>query len=482
MSKTITLAPVTRIEGHAKVSIMLDDAGNVADTQVNVVELRGFEKFCIGRPVEELTRIVTSICGVCPWSHHLASAKANDAVFGVTPPPTGRKLRELCNAIAYTEEHILHFFFLAGADFVMGPDADYAVRNVLGIAQANPEIGKRVVHNRHLGARMLNIISGKSIHPVTAVPGGFSKPLLEEERQQMLAMASEVLDFAKFAMAFAKESIFPKYLEAIKSLGVITTGFLGTVTEDGTLNLYDGKLRLMKPDGSFTDFAYDRYTDYISEKTLPWSYLKFPYAKLWGEGFDMDLASPKGIYRTNTLARLNVADRMATPLAQKEFEEFRKAFGRPAQLTLLYNYARLIELLYNAELAVELLNDPEITGKETRVPVKPRAARGVGCVEAPRGTLIHDYETDAEGMVTNVNLIVGTTHNNAPINMSVKQAAQSLIKGGKYDQGILNRVEMAIRAYDPCLSCATHALDGRLPVAVEIRDAHGALLDVYANC
>ncbi len=482
MSKTITLAPVTRIEGHAKVSIMLDDAGNVADTQVNVVELRGFEKFCIGRPVEELTRIVTSICGVCPWSHHLASAKANDAVFGVTPPPTGRKLRELCNAIAYTEEHILHFFFLAGADFVMGPDADYAVRNVLGIAQANPEIGKRVVHNRHLGARMLNIISGKSIHPVTAVPGGFSKPLLEEERQQMLAMAVEVLDFAKFAMAFAKESIFPKYLEAIKSLGVITTGFLGTITDDGTLNLYDGKLRLMKPDGSFTDFAYDQYTDYISEKVLPWSYLKFPYAKLWGEGFDMDLSSPKGIYRTNTLARLNVADKMATPLAQKEFEEYRKAFGRPAQATLLYNYARLIELLYNAELSVQLLNDPEITGKETRVPVKPRAARGVGCVEAPRGTLIHDYETDAEGMVTNVNLIVGTTHNNAPINMSVKQAAQSLIKGGKYDQGILNRVEMAIRAYDPCLSCATHALDRRLPVAVEIRDAHGALLDAYANC
>jgi F420-non-reducing hydrogenase large subunit len=473
---------VTRIEGHAKVTIQLDDAGNVADTQVNVVELRGFEKFCIGRPVEELTRIVTSICGVCPWSHHLASAKANDAVFGVTPPPTGRKLRELCNAIAFTEEHILHFFFLAGADFVMGPDADYGVRNVIGIAQANPEVGKRVVHNRHLGAKMLNIVSGKSIHPVTAVPGGFSKPLLEEERKQMLAMATEVLDFAKFAMSFAKENIFPKYLEAIKSLGVIRTGFLGTVTDDGTLNLYDGKLRLMKPDGTYTDFPVDKYTDYISEKVLPWSYLKFPYAKSWGEGFDMDLSAPKGIYRTNTLARLNVCDKMATPLAQAEFEEFRKAFGRPAQATLLYNYARLIELLYNAELAVRLLNDPEITGRETRVPVKPRAARGVSSVEAPRGTLIHDYETDAEGMVTNVNLIVGTTHNNAPINMSVKQAAQTLIKGGKYDQGILNRVEMAIRAYDPCLSCATHELDGRLPVAVEIRDHAGALLNAFANC
>jgi len=482
MGKTITIAPVTRIEGHAKVTIQLDDAGNVADTQVNVVELRGFEKFCVGRPVEELPRIVTSICGVCPWSHHLASAKANDAVFGVTPPPAGRKLRELCNAIAYTEEHILHFFFLAGADFVMGPDADYAVRNVLGIAAANPDIAKAVVRNRHLGAQMLGIVSGKSIHPVTAVPGGFSKPLAEDERQRLAPMAGEVLEFAKFAIGFAKANIFPKYLDAIKTLAVIKTGFLGTVTEDGALNLYDGKLRLMKPDGSYTDFRYDQYTEHLGEKVLPWSYLKFPYAKAWGEGFDMDLAAPKGIYRTNTLARLNVCDKIATPLAQAEFEGFRAQFGRPVQHTLLYHYARLIELLYNAELAVQLLNDPEITGRETRVPVTPRAARGVGCVEAPRGTLIHDYETDAEGIVTDANLIVGTTHNNAPINMSVKQAATSLIKGGKYDQGILNRVEMAIRAYDPCLSCATHALDGTLAVKVEVFDHTGELLDTLANC
>ncbi|MBI2440478.1 MAG: Ni/Fe hydrogenase subunit alpha [Lentisphaerae bacterium] len=481
MTKTITISPVTRIEGHAKVTIQLDDAGNVADTQVNVVELRGFEKFCIGRPVEELPRIVTSICGVCPWSHHLASAKANDAVFGVQIPPTGRKLRELCNAIAYMEEHILHFFFLAGADFVMGPDADYAVRNVIGIAQAHPEIGKRVVRCRHLGAQMLNIVSGKSIHPVTAVPGGFSKPLREDERQRLLPMAGELLEFAKFAMTFAKDNIVPKYLDAIKSLAVIKTGFLGTVTSDGTLNLYDGKLRLMKPDGSYTDFASEQYTDYIGENVRPWSYLKFPFAKAWGEGFDMDLAAPKGIYRTNTLARLNVCDRLATPLAQAEFVEFRKAFGRPAQLTLLYHYARLIELLYNAELALQLLNDPEITGKETRVKVKPRAARGVGCVEAPRGTLIHDYETDDQGLVTNVNLIVGTTHNNAPINMSVKQAAMSLIKNGRYDQGILNRVEMAIRAYDPCLSCATHALDGSLPVKITILNRKGAVQNVLVN-
>lgn len=481
MGKQIVIQPVTRIEGHAKVVIQLDDSGNVDHTEVKVVELRGFEKFCIGRPVEELPRIMTSICGVCPWSHHLASAKANDAVFGVEPPPTGKKLRELCNSIAYTEEHTLHFFFLAGPDFVMGPDADYSVRNVIGIVQTHPEIGKKVVRNRHLGAQMLEIVSGKAIHPVTAVPGGFSKPLTPEERDKVLPMAEEVLEFAKFAMAFAKEDIFPKYLDTVKMLGVINTGFMGTVTDDGTLNLYDGKLRLMKPDGSYEEFAYDQYTDYISEKVEDWTYLKFPYAKSWGEGFSMDTADPKGIYRTNSLARINVAERIATPLAQKEFEEFREQFGRPAQLTLLYHWARLIELLYNAERAVELLNDPEITGRETRVPVTPRAAKGIGCVEAPRGTLIHDYETDEKGMVTNINLIVGTTHNNAPINMSVNQAAKALIKDGNYDQGILNRVEMAIRAYDPCLSCATHDLDGRIAVRVDIYDAEGNVIDTFKN-
>lgn len=481
MSRTITIAPVSRIEGHAKVTIQLDDVGNVQDTTVNVVELRGFEKFCIGRPAEEMPRITTSICGVCPWSHHLASAKACDAVFGVQPPPTGAKLRDLCNSVAYCEEHILHFFFLAGADFVMGPDADPSVRNVIGIAQANPELGRRVVRARHLGAQMLNVISGKSIHPVTAVPGGFSKPLTDAERKGILPLAQEVLEFAKFAISFAKQNVFPKYLDAVKTLGVITTGFLGTVDASGALNCYDGKLRLMKADGSFVDFPYEAYGDFIGEKVLDWSYLKFPFAKAWGEGFSMDLGSPKGIYRTNTLARVNVADRMATPLAQVEFEEFRRNFGRPAQLTLLYHWARLIELLYHAEHAIELLNDPEITGTETRVAATPRAARGIGCVEAPRGTLIHEYQTDAAGMLTDVNLIVGTTHNNAPINMSVRQAATTLIKDGKYDQGLLNKVEMAIRAYDPCLSCATHKFDGTLAVKISILGPSGDELGTLKN-
>jgi len=480
MGKTLTIQPVTRIEGHAKITIKLDDAGNVSDTQVNVLELRGFEKFCIGKPVEEMPRITTRICGVCPWSHHNASAKATDAVFGVDPPPAGKKLRELCNSIAFIEEHILHFYFLAGADFVLGPEADYSVRNVFGILAAAPDLAKRVVRVRHMAARMLEMIAGKAIHPAAAVPGGFSRPLLEEERKELRKMADECLELAKFSMSFAKDNLFPKYLDVVKSLGVINTGFLGTVKEDGSLDLYDGKLRMMSADGSYEDFKCEDYTDYISEHVEPWSYLKFPYMKKVGE-FSMDLDNPKGIYRTNTLARMNVCDKIDTPLAQAEFEEFREKFGRPAQQTLLYHWARLIELLHNAENTIRLLDDPEITSTDTRKKVEVRAARGVGCVEAPRGTLIHDYETDENGLITNVNLIVGTTHNNAPINMSVKSAAMDLIKDGKYDQGILNKVEMMIRAHDPCLSCATHRLDGKIGVKIDIVDPEGNTLATFSN-
>lgn len=483
MANTIVIQPVTRIEGHAKVTIQLDDTGNVGDARVNVVELRGFEKFCVGRPVEEMPRIVTSICGVCPWSHHLASAKACDAVMGADIPPAAKKLRTLGNSLAYMEEHILHFYFLSGPDFVMGPGADYSVRNVIGIAQQFPDIGKKVVHARHLAGRMLEILAVKPIHPVVAVPGGFSKQLRPEERDRLKPMAQELLEFAKFSLEFAQKEIVPKYREAIETMALIKTGFIGTVKKNGgagALDLYDGMLRLMDPDGTFVDFPYDQYTDHIAEHVEPWSYLKFPYQKKAGK-LSMDLDNPVGVYRANTLARLNVCDCIDTPLAQAELEEFRKTFGRPAQNTLLYHVARLIELLYNAENAVRLLDDPEITSGDIRVKVEPRAARGVGCVEAPRGSLIHDYETDANGMLTNVNLIVGTTHNNAAINMSVKKTAKDLIKDGAYNEEILNKVEMAIRAYDPCLSCATHSLDGSLAVKVTIADTQGRVLDTLQN-
>ncbi|MDI6814464.1 MAG: Ni/Fe hydrogenase subunit alpha [Dehalococcoidales bacterium] len=477
--KQIVIQPVTRIEGHAKITIQLDEQGNVADTRVNVVELRGFERFCIGRPVEELPRIVCRICGVCPWAHHLASSKACDAVFGVDIPSVAKKLRELAYMGHFIHSHTLHFFILSGADFVMGPDADYSVRNVIGIVQKVPDIARKVVRARYLAQMMTQVLGGKAIHPDVSVPGGWSKPLTKEELDHLKEMARECLDFATFAIDFAKKEIFPKYLDVVKSLAAIETGFLGTV-KDGDLDLYDGNLRMMTPDGKYEDFPAERYLDYIGEHVEPWSYLKFPYYKKMGQ-FSMDLDNPVGIYRTNALARINVCDRIPTPLAQKELEEFRSNFGRPAQLTLLYHWARLIEILYCAERAMELLNDPEITDPNTWKAVTPRAARGIGSVEAPRGTLIHDYETDEKGIVTNCNLIVGTTHNNAPINMSVKRSAMDLIKNGVYDQGLLNKVEMSIRAYDPCLSCSTHELDGRIPVKIDILNAAGETIDTLIN-
>jgi F420-non-reducing hydrogenase large subunit len=344
---------------------------------------------------------------------------------------------------------LLNFYFLAAPDFVIGPDADYSVRNVVGIIGAAPDIAKKVVHLRHMTAQIIEKFAGRAIHPTFSMPGGVSKPMTETERQEILGHSDELLEFSKFTIQFAKENVFPKYMEAIKKIGVIKVGYLGTVTDDGALDFYDGKLRLMKPDGSYDDFAYDQYLDYLGEHIEPWSYQKFPYAKSWGEGFSLDLDNPSGIYRSNTLSRINVCDKMATPLAQAELEEFREAFGRPAHLTLLYHYARLIELVQCAEQMVELLNDPEITDPNVRTKIEPRAGRGVGCVEAPRGTLIHDYETDENGLITKANLIVGTTHNNAAMNLSVKQTAQELIKDGIYDEGILNKVEMSVRAYDP---------------------------------
>jgi F420-non-reducing hydrogenase large subunit len=449
MSQVITIQPITRIEGHASIGITLDDSGNVADARLSYMSLRGFEKFIEGKPAEEIPRIVTRICGICPWMHHLASNKAVDRCFGVTPTAAGSKLRELMQTLAHAEDKLLHFFFLAAADFVIGPEADYAVRNVIGIAQANPELATQVVKTRQMAKMMLDKFCRKTIHPVAGVVGGFAKPLLEEERLEMLDKTRQILDFALFTIEFAKKDVFPKYMDTIQMLGVINTGFIGTVDAQGALNLYDGKLRIMKADGSYTDFDAQDYADYIGEHVEPNSYGKFPYARFWDEGFSMDLESPRGVYRSNTLARINVADHIATPRAQAELEEFRTLFGRPAQATLLYHYARLIEEVYACERAIEILQDPEITDPNVRAPVEPRAGRGVGCVEAPRGTLIHDYTTDENGLIATANMIVGTTHNLGPMNMSVNQAARALIKDGHVTEGILNKIEMAVRAYDP---------------------------------
>ena len=449
MGKTINIAPLSRIEGHASIKIQLDDMGEVETATTHFSSIRGFEKYVQGKPAEEVTRIVTRICGICPWHHHLSSTKAVDACFGAEVAPVGHMLRECMQNMAHINDKILHFYFLAAPDFVLGPDADYKVRNVIGIAQAAPELAKKVIQMRQLGQMMMEKFAGKVIHPIAAVPGGFAKPMSDSQRLSLVEDTKTLLDFAKFSMAHAKEDIFPTYLKEVTTIGSITTGFIGTVDDQGSLNFYDGKIRLMKPDGTYSDFDNTDYMDYISEKVVDNSYGKFPYAKSWDEGFSMDLDQPKGIYRSNCLARINTCDQISTPLAQAELEEFRKSFGRPAQHTLLYHWARLIELVYACEKTLELLSDPGICGKETRFDVTPKAGRGVGHVEAPRGTLIHDYTTDDDGMIVSANMIVGTTHNLAPISMSVEQAAKLLIHEGKVDETILNKVEMAVRAYDP---------------------------------
>ncbi len=450
MGKVLNIAPVSRIEGHAKIAIHLGDDGNVEDAFLHIQSLRGFEKFIEGRPAEEVPRIVNRICGICPWMHHLASNKAVDAAFGVTPTETGHKLREMCQVMAHINDKILHFFFLAAPDFVLGPDADYSIRNVIGVVKAAPELAKQVVKMRQLGQMMLDKFAGKAIHPIAGVVGGFAKPMMEEERLELLEGTRTLLDFSTYALDFAIDNVFSKYMDAIGSLGNITTGFLGTVDrKDGSLRLYDGQQRLMKPDGSYLDFEGKDYLDYLGEHVEPWGYSKMPYAKHWKEGFDMNLEAPKGIYRSNTLARINVCDKISTPKAQAALEVFRESFGRPAQQTLLYHYGRLIEMIYACERTIELLEWEGITDTNIRAKVEPKAGRGVGVVEAPRGTLIHDYHTDDNGCITKANLIVGTTHNIAPMNMSVKQAATTLIKNGEYNEGLLNQVEMAVRAYDP---------------------------------
>ncbi len=471
-SREIVIQPVTRIEGHARIGIRLDENGNAAEARVHIMAMRGFEKFLEGRPAEEIPSIVTRICGLCPWQHHLASNKAVEDCFGTEVPLAARYLRELAQMLSHIADKVLHFFFLAGPDFLVGSGGPSA-RNILGIAKHAPELAGKVMQARGRAQAMLEKFAGRSIHPDAMVPGGFSRPMSEKERDEMRGEALELLEFARFAMDFAKDQVFSCLSPEQATLGDIFTGFLGMVNPiDGSLNFHDGVLRLMRPDGSFHEFSGREYTDFIGEHVEPWSYGKFPYARGWGDGFSMDLADPRGIYRTNSLARLNVAESIRTPLAQSELREFRSLFGRPAQSTMLYHRTRLIELLYACERTVEILEHREITDRHVRNDATPKAGRGVGCIEAPRGTLIHDYSTDENGFIVRANLIVGTTHNLAAINMSVDRAAHDLIRGGKVDGEVLNRVEMAMRAYDPCISCAAHSLDGG-GVPVTVWDSEG---------
>ncbi len=446
----IRIAPLSRIEGHAALDIHLDADGNVADARMAVMSLRGFEKFVQGRPAEELPRIVTRICGICPWHHHLASTKAVEAAMGVTPPPVAVKLRELCQMLAGIPDKILHFYFLAAPDFVLCPDADPAARNVIGLAAAAPDLARQAVKMRYAMQMALEKFTGKAIHPVAVLVGGFSRPLPEEERRELLALVAEAREFSLMSLRLAREQLLPKFVPMFRELGEYPSSYLGTVhPRDGTLRLYDGDLRLFHPSGAVEQFPVSSYLDYIAEQTADWTWLKFPYLKKSGK-LEMDERAPVGLYRTNCLARVNAAEGFATPEAQRELEIFRREFGRPAHLVCLYHWARLMELVYCCERAEELLCDPDICGREIRVGgIEPRAGEGMGHVEAPRGTLIYHIRTDDEGRVRMANILAGTTHNNAGMNLSMKMAARAVIKNGQYTEALLNRVEMCLRAYDP---------------------------------
>jgi F420-non-reducing hydrogenase large subunit len=485
--KHYAIDPITRLEGHGKIDIFVNDDGEVANAYFQVPELRGFERFCVGRPVEELPRITPRICGVCPEAHHMASAKACDAVYHVDPPPAAKKLREMLYSFFYTADHTVHFYALGGPDFVVGPTAPPAERNILGVIhKVGLDAGKKVIHLRARCQEIIEAIGGKKIHQVTSLPGGIQKVLTEEERKKCEDYARQNIEFALFSLKVFDDIVLAnkEYVDLI--LGPIyrhDTYSMGLVDANNRVNFYDGRVRVVDPEGKeFCKYEPTDYREHIAEHVESWTYLKYPYLKNVGwKGFTDGKDS--GVYTATPQSRLNAADGMATPRAQEAYERYFETItgdrsGRkPVHARLAIHWARLVELLYAAERSLELATDPEITSPETRIIPTETPTEGIAIVEAPRGTLTHHYRTDERGIVTMANLIVGTTNNYAPISMSIAKAARSLItKGKEVSEGILNMVEMAFRGYDPCLGCATHALPGQMPLIVRLRNSTGEVL------
>ncbi len=461
---TVEVEPVTRVEGHGKTVVEFDEEGNLRDARFHVTEMRGFEKFLEGRFIEDAPILTPRICGICQVAHHLASAKAADEVFGVEPPEPGRKLRELMHHAATVHSHALHFYFLAAPDLV-DPGREPEERHVLALAREEPDLVKRAIELRKIGQTIVEAVGGKAIHPVTAVPGGVSRPLEEERREELLELARRAVELADETVETARE-LTRRLEEGLLELGSVETYHMGMV-RDGVHELYDGVIRVVDPEGRVDrEFEPSEYLEHIAEAVRPYSYLKFPYLRDYGE--------EDGVYRVNTLSRLNVCDEMATPRAQERYEELVEEYGSPCHHPMLYHYARAIELLSSAERCVELLEDDEITGDDVREEVDPDdvTGEGVGCVEAPHGTLIHHFRTDEEGRITEANLIVATVQNNPAMDLGVRRVAEEYLEGPEdATPEVLNYMEMVIRAYDPCLSCATHALGGRPRLTLEVRRA-----------
>jgi F420-non-reducing hydrogenase large subunit len=482
----ITIDPITRLEGHGKIEIFLNDEGKVANTYFQIPELRGFEQFSVGRPAEEMPRITNRICGVCPEAHHMAATKALDALFHVDPPSVAKKLREMFYSAFYVTDHTVHFYALGAPDFIVGPEAPAAERNILGVIhKVGVDIGKQVIACRQRNHHVIQMLGGRGVHPVAGLPGGWSTHVSEEQREEIEGYAKENVEFALFSLQAFEDIVLAnqEYVDLILSDAYThRTYYMGTVDEDNHVNFYDGMIRVVDPDGKeFVKYPSKEYASNIAEHVEPYSYLKYPFLKKVGwKGF-VD-GNDSGVYCCTPLSRLNASDGMATPKAQEYFEKFYETLGskkingryEPVHHRLATHWARLVELLYSAERMLELITDPEITDPNVRAPITEKPDEGIGSVEAPRGTLTHHYQTDENGILTKVNLIVGTTNNYAPITMSIQKAAKALINSGtEITEGLLNKIEMAFRNYDPCMSCATHSLPGQMPLEVVIRDAQG---------
>jgi len=480
----VVVNPITRLEGHGKITIFLDEQGDVRRAYFQVPELRGFENFLVGRPAEDAPQITSRICGVCPTAHHTAATKALDDLFRVEPPPAAKMIREMVYNVFMLEDHALHLFFLGGPDFVVGPAAPKAERNVLGVIQkVGLEIGKRVIGMRKDLRGVITEIGGKVIHPVHGLPGGVAKGVTQEMQSRFRLIADRAVDFALFCEKLLEDVVLGNeaYVKAITSDAYThRTHYMGLVDSKNHGNFYDGQIRVVSPSGrEVARFAARDYLDHIAEHSEPWTYVKFPYLKKIGwKGFVEGEES--GVYSVAPLARLNASEGMATPRAAELYEKFFETFGgKPVHHTLANHWARVIEMVYAAERFQELVNDPGITDPNIRNLPTETPREGVGVVEAPRGTLIHHYRSDERGVLTAANLIVATQNNAARIAMSVDKAARSVIHKGVVDDGILNRIEMAFRAYDPCHACATHSLPGHMPLWVKIFDAHGDLVQEF---
>lgn len=467
-TQKITIEPVTRIEGHAKVTIHMKDDGQVDHAYFHVNEFRGFEKFCEGRMFFEMPQITPRICGICPVSHHLASAKAGDIILGVTPPRPATLLRELMHMGQIIQSHGMHFFELAGPDLILGFDADPAIRNVVGLIGADPELTVRAVELRKFGQDIIFQVGGRRIHPNFAVPGGVNHALTAEKRDHMRSGLEKAIETTQIGIQLFKDWADANIAD-IEKFAVFHTGYFGLVTPENGLELYDGHIRLVDRDGSELEyFSAQNYLDIISEHVEDWSYLKFPYYKKMGW--------PDGVYRVGPLGRLNIAEKIDTPLAQKEFEIYHQINdGKPIQHTLYYHYARLIETLFAIERAQILLDDPDILSNDILNKRGHFQGEAVGVIEAPRGTLLHHYWVKPNGQLERVNLIVSTGHNNWAMSEAVDSVAKTYIKGPDVQEGMLNRVEAAIRAYDPCLSCSTHAI-GQMPIKLDVISSDGEVI------